>query len=107
MATSSNQDEQTVGKVVVDLTEVAQRTKAAVGDVASKDTFDLAVYFDYRLGDSLDAAKRLVSSSDANVRNVAQTLISQADAITTSKASFLQAATQRSLKSESSSPDPT
>ena len=94
MATSTNHDEREVGKTLLDLTEVTDKTKAAVADVASKEQYDLAVYFDYKLGDSLEAAKRLMSSPDANVRHVAQTLISQSDAIVASKASYLEAANQ-------------
>ena len=62
--------------------------------MANKEQYDLAVYFDYKLGDSVEVAKRLMSSLDANVRHVAQTLISRSDAIAASKASFLEAAKQ-------------
>ena len=91
MTTSTNHDEREVGKTLLDLTEVTNKTKAAVADVVSKEKYDLAVYFDYKLGDSLEAAKRLMSSTDANVRLVAQTLVSQSDAIAASKASFSEA----------------
>lgn len=94
MATSTNHDETEVGQTLLDLTEVTNKTKAAVADEVSKGRYDLAVYFDYKLGDSLEAAKRLMSSPDANVRQVAQTLISQSEAIASSKASFLEAAKQ-------------
>ena len=50
--------------------------------------------FDYKLVDSLEAPKRLISSSDANVRQVAQTFISQSDAIAASKVLFLEATKQ-------------
>ncbi len=96
MATSTNHDESAVGKTLLDLTEVTKKTKAAVADMASKEQYDLAVYFDYKLGDSVEAARRLMSSLDANVRHVAQTLISQSDAIASSKASFLAATKQGS-----------
>ena len=89
-----NRDESEVGKTLLNLTEVTNKTKAAVADVASSAQHDLAVYFDYKLGDALEAARRLMSSPDANVRHVAETLIGQSQAIASSKASFLEAAKQ-------------
>ncbi len=91
MAPSTNHDERDVGKTLLDLTEVTNKTKAAV---VSDEKYDITVYFDYKLGDSLEAAKRLMSSPDANVRRVAEALISQYEAIAASKASFLKAAKQ-------------
>ena len=93
MAASTNQDERAVGSTVVDLTEETERSMAAVADVASKDTYDLGVYFDYKFGDSLDAAKRLASSDDKEVRYFAEFLISQYGTIVASKAAF-QASTK-------------
>ena len=95
MATSTDHDESEVGKTLLDLTEVTSKTKAAVADLTGEEQYDhLAVYFDYKLGDSLEAAKRLMSSPDAKVRQVAQTLIRESKAIASSKASFLRAAKQ-------------
>lgn len=91
MATSSNQDEKTVGGAVVELTDIINRTKAAIEDTVSNDTYDLGVYFDYQFGDTLEAAKRLKTSPDKEVRYVADTLISQSEAITKSKTAFLAA----------------
>ncbi|MBA4190804.1 MAG: hypothetical protein C0467_22690 [Planctomycetaceae bacterium] len=94
MASSSNRDEQVVGKSVLDLTEVTNRSKAAVEDVTNPADYDMAVYFDYKFGDSLEAAKRLESATDKEVGYVADTLISQSEAITKSKAAFQAAAKQ-------------
>jgi hypothetical protein len=91
MTASSNQDEREVGRVLLDLTEVTNKTKAAVANVATQATIDLAVYFDFNLGGSLEAATRLATSPDAPVRHVAQTLISQSEAIAASKAAFSKA----------------
>ncbi len=92
MASSSNSDEKAVGSAVVELTDITNRSKAAVEDVANPATYDMAVYFDYKFGDSLEAAKRLKSSAEKEVGYVADTLISQAKAINQSKAAFLAAA---------------
>ncbi len=91
MAGSSVPDEHKVGASLLELTEVTAKTKAAVEDVASDEKYDLAAYFDFDLGDAIEAAKRLRESSDKGVRNVADTLLSQADAIAASKTAFLQA----------------
>jgi len=94
MAVSGNQDEQQVGETLLDLTEVTEKTKAAIADVASQAEYDLAVYFDYKFGDALEAAKRLQSSSDKNDRYVAETLLRQSDAILSSKAAWQNAVKQ-------------
>lgn len=92
MAASSNKDEELVGKAVIDLTEITKRTIAAIKNTASKENYDLAVYFDYNFGESLEAARRLNSSTESSVRHVAETLIEQAEAIASSKAAFQAAA---------------
>ena len=89
-----NSDEKAVGSTVLELTDITNRTKAAVEDVRSKATYDLAVYFDFNFGGSLEVAKRLEKPTDMEVGYVAQTLISQADAIAKSKAVW-QAATKQ------------
>jgi hypothetical protein len=91
MAASSIPDEQAVGRSVLKLTEVTTRTKAAVEDAASQKDYDLSVYFDFDLSDSLGAAQRLLESAGKEAKNVAQTLQSQADAIAASKTAFLKA----------------
>jgi len=91
MAESPNADEQTVGRCVLKLTDVTERTKAAVEDVESQEKYDLSVYFDFDMGDSLAAAQRLMVSGGKEAKNVAQTLQSQADAIAASKTAFLKA----------------
>jgi len=83
-----------VGETLLDLTEVTEKTKAAIADVASQAEYDLAVYFDYKFGDALEAAKRLQSSSDKNDRYVAETLLRQSDAILSSKAAWQNAVKQ-------------
>lgn len=90
MAQSENQDERDVGKAVVDTTEIMRKTEAAVKDVKNKGTYDLGPFFDCWHGDSLDAAKRLKNSADAKVRNVADILMDQADAIINCKDAFLK-----------------
>jgi hypothetical protein len=64
MAASSDQDERLVGQAVVELTGITNRMMAAVSDTASKENYDLAIYFDYKFGDSLQAAKRPRWSED-------------------------------------------
>jgi hypothetical protein len=92
MAASRNEDQRTVGEAVVELTDITRKTMAAVADTVSKETYDLAVYFDYNFGASLEAANRLKASAENEVRPVAESLISQASSISRSKAAFLAAA---------------
>jgi hypothetical protein len=90
MAGSPNPDVQKVGKTLLELTEVTEKTKAAVADVTSEGKYDLGVYFDFDFGDSIAAAKRLQGGLDKEVKDVANTLLTQADAIAASKTAFLR-----------------
>jgi hypothetical protein len=91
MAASAIQDEMDVGKAVLELTEIAQKTQAALTGKAGKQNYKLEVYFDYNFGGSLEAAKRLLSSAVDEVYNVAKCLINQFEAVGESRASFLAA----------------
>jgi hypothetical protein len=94
MASSSDPDEKTVGSTVLELTDITKRTMVAVADVRSKANYDLAVYFDFNFGGSLEAAKRLEKVTDKEVVYVADSLIEQANSIAKSKAAW-QAATKQ------------
>jgi hypothetical protein len=90
MAGSANQDERDVGKTVVEVTDIARQTQAAITNTAKlQGNYDLAVYFDYKFGASLEAANRLKLSPVDEVRVVAECLIGQSKTITESKAAFL------------------
>ena len=95
MAASSDADQKAVGSTLLDLTEITNRTKDAVADVKNPATYDLAVYFDYKFGDSLEAAKRLEKGGEKEVGYVATTLVKQSEAIAESKAAFQAAAAKK------------
>lgn len=92
MAESKNPDEQDVGFNVLRLTDISERTRGAVSalnDPSKPGNFDIAVYVDYKFGKSLDAAKRLNSSSEQGVRDVARVLLAQFDSVVKSKAAVV------------------
>lgn len=107
MASSMNNDEQTVGKTLLELTDITKRTMAAMPAVGRSEatattdtamaTFDLAVYFDFDFGESLEAAKRLALSPNEQVRYVAEALYSQFNTVKQSKAAFMTAAHNSNL----------
>ncbi len=95
MAQSTSEDEQSVGKCLLDLTEVVLKSKAALENPGTEEHFDLSVIFDYNAGGSLEFAKRLTGSADRDVHNVATTLEAQLNAIAASKIAFLGVAKGR------------
>ena len=88
MAVSLNQDEHSVDIAIINLSYITDRTKAALEDVAGSGSYDLAAYFDYNFGDSLEAARKLSASVDVKICRVARVMIKQFHAIHASKASF-------------------
>jgi hypothetical protein len=90
MAASGTSDEKVVGSALLELTDITIRTQAAVQDVASKENYDLAVYLDYKFGDSLEAANRLKDTPDKDIRYVAETLIRQSEAVESTKSAVLR-----------------
>lgn len=86
---SVDENTRAVSKAILDLTREATKVQAAVaedGDV------DLAPYFDFWFADSIAAANALVKCDDttAAVRDMAEMLIKQEEAVLKSKAAFLK-----------------
>lgn len=88
---SDNQDHRDIGKVVTDLTVIQKTIQESIQHEMTNDgTVDLAPWFDYWFGDTIETAQRLKDSPQIPVSHVAHVLLDQESAIIHSKESFLK-----------------
>ncbi len=84
---SDIQQHRDIAKVVVELTDIQ---KAIQAEIMKDGTVDLAPWFDYWFGDTIETAQQLKNSASVDISHVAHVLIEQEAGIIHSKESFLK-----------------